>query len=87
MIIGRIAALCVVAVALAGCSTTVTGSPAAEGAAPAAAPGAAATGAPVDACKLLEPAEVQRLIGANDGGKGTRARPASARGRPPTSSP
>jgi len=69
MIISRIAALCVVAVALAGCSTTVTGSPAAEGAAPAAA-GSDGAGAPVDACKLLEPAEVQQLIGANDGGKG-----------------
>ena len=68
MIISRIAALCVVAVALAGCSTTVTGSPAAEGAAPAAA-GSDGAGAPVDACKLLEPAEVQQLIGANDGGK------------------
>jgi hypothetical protein len=69
MIISRIAALCVVAVALVGCSTTVTGSPAAEGAAPAAA-GSDGEGAPVDACKLLEPAEVQQLIGANDGGKG-----------------
>ena len=69
MIISRIAALCVVAVALVGCSTTVTGSPAAEGAAPAAA-GNDGEGAPVDACKLLEPAEVQELIGANDGGKG-----------------
>jgi hypothetical protein len=69
MIISRIAALCVVAVALAGCSTTVTGSPTAEGAAPAAA-GNNGEGAPVDACKLLEPAEVQQLIGANDGGKG-----------------
>src|SRR6476659_4434081 len=67
MIISRIAALCVVAVALVGCSTTVTGSPAAEGAAPAAA-GSDGAGAPVDACKLLEPAEVQQLIGANDGG-------------------
>jgi len=47
----------------------VTGSPAAEGAAPAAA-GSDGAGAPVDACKLLEPAEVQQLIGANDGGKG-----------------
>jgi len=70
MIISRIAALCVVAVALVGCSTTVTGSPAAQGAAPAAAAGNDEEGAPVDACKLLEPAEVQQLIGANDGGKG-----------------
>jgi hypothetical protein len=70
MIISRIAALCVVAVALVGCSTTVTGSPAAEGAAPAAAAGSDSEHAPVDACKLLEPAEVQQLIGANDGGKG-----------------
>ena len=71
MIIGRIAALCVVAVAVVGCSTTVTGSPAPEGAAPAAAAGSGGEGAPVDACKLLEPAEVQDLIGANDGGKGS----------------
>jgi Protein of unknown function (DUF3558) len=72
MIISRIASVCVVAVALVGCSTTVTGSPAPEGAAPAAAGndggGAAAT---IDACTLLEPAEVQQLIGANDGGKGS----------------
>ena len=70
MIISRIAALCVVAVAVVGCSTTVTGSPAPEGAAPAAAAGSDSEHAPVDACKLLEPAEVQQLIGANDGGKG-----------------
>jgi hypothetical protein len=71
MIIGRIAALCVVAVAVVGCSTTVTGSPAPEGAVPAGAAGGGGEDAPVDACKLLEPAEVQDLIGANDGGKGS----------------
>ena len=67
MIIGpRIAALLVAAVAVAACSTSVAGSPTPEGAAPAAAGSAA-----VDACTLLKPEEVQGLIGANDGGKGT----------------
>ena len=42
--------------------------------------------ATVDACTLLEPAEVEGLIGANDGGKGTPGAASSARGRPPTSS-
>jgi hypothetical protein len=74
MIIGRrIAALlvaAVAAVAVAACSTSVTGSPAPEGAAPAAA-GSGGEGATVDACTLLEPEEVQELIGENDGGKGT----------------
>ena len=81
MIIGRIAALCVVAVAVVGCSTTVTGSPAQEGAVPAGAAGGGGEDAPVDACKLLEPAEVQDLTAA----RARRARPASARGRRPTS--
>jgi hypothetical protein len=71
MIIGRrIAALLVAAVAVAACSTSVAGSPAPEGAAPAAA-GSGGGGATVDACTLLKPEEVQELIGANDGGKGT----------------
>ena len=70
MIIGRrIAALLIAAVAVAACSTSVAGSPAPEGAAPAAA-GSDGEGATVDACSLLTPAEVQGLIGANDGGKG-----------------
>ena len=71
MIIGRrIAALLIAAVAVAACSTSVAGSPAPEGAAPAAA-GSDGEGATVDACSLLTPAEVQGLIGANDGGKGS----------------
>ena len=72
MIIGRrVAALLVAAAAVAACSTTVSGSPAPEGAAPAAAGSAGGASATVDACTLLKPAEVQDLIGANDGGKGT----------------
>lgn len=71
MIIGRrIAALLVAAVAVAACSTSVAGSPAPEGAAPAAA-GSGGESATVDACTLLKPEEVQELIGANDGGTGT----------------
>lgn len=71
MIIGRrVAALFVVALAATGCSTSVQGSPAPEGAAPAAA-GNSGEGASIDACKLVKPEEVQDLIGANDGGKGT----------------
>jgi hypothetical protein len=70
MVIGRrIAALLVAAAAVAACSTTVSGSPAPEGA-PAAA-GSGGESATVDACTLLKPEEVQDLIGANDGGKGT----------------
>jgi hypothetical protein len=69
MIMGRrVAALVVVAFAVAGCSTSIQGSPAPEGAAPA---GSSGEGASIDACTLLKPDEVQGLIGANDGGKGT----------------
>ena len=65
MIIGRrIAALLVVTLAAAGCSTSVEGSPAPEGAAPAAA-GSGGEGASVDACTLLKAEEVQDLIGAH----------------------
>jgi hypothetical protein len=74
MIIGRrIAALLVAGFAVAGCATTVAGSPAPEGAAPQAASGGEGgdSAPPVDACTLLKPEEVQGLIGANDGGKGS----------------
>ena len=67
MIVGRVAAALAVAVALTSCSTSVSGTPAPVGAAPAAGGG---TDAPVNACSLLKPDEVQGLIGANDGGKG-----------------
>ncbi len=63
----RAVALLVVALAVAGCSTSVPGTPAPAGAAAA---GGDGNDAPVDACKLLKPDEVQGLIGANDGGKG-----------------
>jgi hypothetical protein len=67
IIMSRAAALLVVALAVAGCSTPVPGTPAPAGAAAA---GGDGNDAPVDACKLLKPDEVQGLIGANDGGKG-----------------
>ena len=66
MIVGRVAAALAVAVVVASCSTSVSGTPAPAGAAAAGGGGAA----PVDACTLLKPDEVQGLIGANDGGKG-----------------
>jgi hypothetical protein len=66
MIVGRVAAALAVAVALASCSTSVPGTPAPVGAAPA----GGGIDAPVNACTLLKPDEVQGLIGANDGGKG-----------------
>ncbi len=68
----RVVALLVVGLAATGCSTSVPGTPAPAGAAPAGAAAAGGDGndAPVDACKLLKPDEVQGLIGANDGGKG-----------------
>src|SRR5262245_34249901 len=55
MIAGRVVAV----LAVASCSTTVPGTPAAAGGA-----------APVNACSLLKPEEVRGLIGGNDGGKG-----------------
>ena len=67
MIVGRLAAVLAVAVVVSSCSTSVSGTPAPAGAAAASGGGAA----PVDACTLLKPDEVQGLIGANDGGKGT----------------
>ena len=70
MIIGRIAALCVVAVAVAACSTSVTGTPAPDGAAPARPPGAAARAPPSTPASCSSPTRCQELIGANDGGKG-----------------
>jgi hypothetical protein len=66
LIVGRAAALLALAAAV-SCSTSVPGTPAAAGAAPAA---GAEEAAPVNACTLLKPEEVQGLIGANDGGKG-----------------
>jgi hypothetical protein len=66
LIVGRAAALLALAAAV-SCSTSVSGTPAPSGAAPAA---GAESAAPVNACTLLRPEEVQVLIGANDGGKG-----------------
>jgi len=80
----RVAALFVVALAAAGCSTSVQGSPAPKGAAPAAA-GSSGEDASIDACTLLKPEEVQGLIGTNDGGKGTPASTARAPERRPSS--
>lgn len=54
----------------AGCGGTVAGSPAPEGAG-SSADASAPTSTDVDACTLVKPEEVQALIGANDGGKGT----------------
>ena len=63
MIIGRrIAALLVAAVAAAACSTSVAGSPAPEGAAPADA-GSGGESATVDACTLLTSEEIQAATG------------------------
>jgi len=67
LIVGRAAALLVLAAAVVSCSTSVSGTAAPAGAAPA---GGAESAAPVNACMLLKPEEVQGLIGANDGGKG-----------------
>jgi hypothetical protein len=69
VIVSRVALALALVGLTAGCSGTVAGTPSAEGAAT---PAAAAADAPaVDACSLLKPDEVQALIGANDGGKGT----------------
>jgi Protein of unknown function (DUF3558) len=73
MILCRLTLALAVVGLTAGCGGTVAGTPSAEGAAPSAAAAGAPTGdaATVDACSLLKPEEVQALIGANDGGKGT----------------
>ncbi len=73
MIFSRLALAVVVVGLTAGCGGTVAGTPSAQGAAPAATAADAPTGdtLDVDACSLLKPDEVQALIGANDGGKGT----------------
>jgi hypothetical protein len=72
VIVSRFALVLAVVGLTAGCSGTVAGSPRAEGAATsAAADGAAADAPAIDACSLLKPDEVQALIGANDGGKGS----------------
>ncbi|MFC4943689.1 DUF3558 family protein [Pseudonocardia sp. GCM10023141] len=74
---------------MAGCGTTIAGTPNAVGAAPPAAGsseatgntgGSAGDGKPVDACSLLTAAEVEKLIGANDGGKGSSTGGASSCG-------
>src|SRR4249919_787755 len=66
----RLVTLVLIGLTCAGCATSVPGSPL-----PAVEPTAggsadAATG-DVDACTLLKPDEVEGLIGANDGGKGS----------------
>jgi hypothetical protein len=73
MILCRLALALAVVGLTAGCGGTVAGTPSAEGAPPSPAAEGAPTGdtARVDACSLLKPDEVQALIGANDGGKGT----------------
>ena len=72
MIIGRrIAALSSPRVAVAGCAHDRDRQPGSRRRRAASRRRSGGEGAPVDACKLLEPAEVQDLIGANDGGKGS----------------
>ena len=75
MIVSRVALALAFVGLTAGCSGTVAGTPSAEGAATPAASAdgsaASADGPPIDACSLLKPDEVQALIGANDGGKGS----------------
>jgi hypothetical protein len=67
----RLVALALVGLVAAGCgSTTVPGTPS-PAAAGGGGTGSGTGGDTVDACALLKPAEVQSLIGANDGGKGT----------------
>lgn len=62
----RLAAVVVIGVVATGCGTVVSGTPA-----PAGGSSGGTESATVDACTLLKPAEVEGLIGANDGGKGT----------------
>lgn len=71
MILCRLALAVVVVGLTAGCGGTVAGSPSPAGAAGSSAQANAPTSTDVDACTLLKPEEVQALIGANDGGKGT----------------